>query len=120
MKKKMTAPPKVAASIQQGAKRHARGRFAQQADGRTKEAYDYQPAPGKWRCSICVGELRTKLLGKAKGRDHASAKELGAVSFQSADELRQHFHREHSRMAEPVGEQKTLNRIKRDKAQARP
>jgi hypothetical protein len=68
-----------------------------QKSGRTADGYKHQPAPGKWKCSTCLGIIRKRLLGEAKGRGHANAEETLAMSFPSLEALEQHQHREHCR-----------------------
>ncbi len=86
-----TAGP-VERAQQQGPKR---GKFAQTGDGRTKKAYDAQPALLPWKCAICIGERRKEMLDEEKGRDHLTAKEINEVSFGSSAELELHYRQQH-------------------------
>ncbi len=96
-----------------------RGKYLVVPDGRTKKAYDHQPKPGKYVCSICINARRVDHLKAEKGKDHASAKEVEESSFNSEEHLLSHKMLEHPNHV-PTGEQKNYNRQYRDMRQATP
>ncbi len=67
-------------------------RYMQNPDGRTKKAYDYQPALLPWKCARCIGIRRMQMMDLEKGLDRLSAKEMNEFCFESKAQLDAHRH----------------------------